>query len=230
MYCLAGRLPQLGTFNYYGALISAMIGGQAALARAGIWYPQTYTKQCKLCNNPSDTVSHVLNGCTGFNLMYQARHNRVVDLIFDKIVSANKSHVCYKDSVLTPQVIDPVSELRSFQHRHVRPDIVVIDRESKSVIITEIAVPFDAFLPVTYDSKFKKYYPLCSEVGQLGYSATIVVLIIGSLGSVHCKFVPGLMKNNVSKAESKYLAQYCSTSAVIGSHRVWMSRCKRLNQ
>ena len=195
-----------------------------------IWYPQTYTKQCKLCNNPSDTVSHVLNGCTGFNLMYQARHNRVVDLIFDKIVSANKSHVCYKDSVLTPQVIDPMSELRSFQHRHVRPDIVVIDRESKSVVITEIAVPFDAFLPVTYDSKFKKYYPLCSEVGQLGYSATIVVLIIGSLGSVHCKFVPGLMKNNVSKAESKYLAQYCSTSAVIGSHRVWMSRCKRLNQ
>ena len=27
-------------------------------------------------NNPSDTVYHILNECTGFNLMYQARHNR----------------------------------------------------------------------------------------------------------------------------------------------------------
>ena len=54
----------------------------------------------------------------------------VVGLIFDKIVSANKGHVCYKDSVLTPHVIDPMSELCSFHRRHVRPDIVVIDRKS----------------------------------------------------------------------------------------------------
>ena len=194
------------------------------------WYPQTYPKHCILCNNPYDTASHVLNGCTGYDLMYQARHNRIVDLIYAKIVSANKGKVCNKDSVLTPQVIDPTSELCSFEHRHVRPDIVTINRDTKNVIITEVAIPFDAFLPVCYDGKFQKYYPLCREIGELGYTTSIVILIIGSLGSVHSKFVPGLLLNNVNKTESKYLAEYCSVSAVIGSYRVWLARCRDLDQ
>ena len=43
------------------------------------WYLRTYAKKCKLCNNPSDTFSISLKK------IYIDRHNRFVDLVFEKI-------------------------------------------------------------------------------------------------------------------------------------------------
>jgi len=189
-----------------------------------LYYPGSYTKSCKLCNHPFDTVSHVLNGCTKFQPMYQKRHNRIVDLIFDKIRASNGEHEVLKDTVLTPQRFYSTQE--SFRHSNIRPDITVIDRENQKVRITEIAVPFDAFLQVCFQNKFNKYFPLCLELNELGFQTEIVVLIIGSLGFVHRKFVSGLKKNNVCTTEAKFLSKYCSISAVIGSQKVWKQRCR----
>ena len=41
-------------------------------------YPNSYQKRCPRCNNPSKTISHVLNGCMEFKNLYVARHNRIV--------------------------------------------------------------------------------------------------------------------------------------------------------
>ena len=192
-----------------------------------LYYPGSYTKSCKICNHPFDNVSHILNGCTKFRMMYQKRHNRIVDLIFGKIKGANNGKEVLKDTVLKPDLFDSAAD--TFRNKHTRPDIVVIDREQKTVMITEIAIPFDPHLQECFGSKFEKYFPLSLEINEFGFYTEITVLLIGSLGSVHNKFTSGLRKNNVNRAEAKYLAKYCSVSAAIGSFAVWKQRCKQFH-
>ena len=65
-----------------------------------LYYPNVHTKNCENCNFYSETVSHVLNGCIKFKDIYQKRHNRIVDLLYDKIAYANKT--CEVLNVLKP--------------------------------------------------------------------------------------------------------------------------------
>ena len=185
-------------------------------------------KQCKLCDFPYDTASHLLNGCAKQKNLYQQRHDRIVELVHLKIKSVNSkrnTHVI-KDSFITPQVFG--SQQSHFQNPHTRPDITVIDRDAKTAMIIEISVPFDAHMSITYEQKYQKYFPLSLEINELGYSTKIVVLIVGSLGFVHSRFASGLKLCGISRAEAKFLASYCSISAIIGSHRAWKLRCKQL--
>jgi hypothetical protein len=118
------------------------------------------------------------------------------------------------------------SQTNTFQNAHTRPDIVIIDHIQKQVKITEISVPFDCHIDTCYQEKFNKYFPLSMEINSLGYHCEIIVLIMGTLGVTHKKFIPGLIKMNISKAESKFLAKFCSISSIIGSHQVWKERCR----
>ena len=54
-------------------------------------------------------------------------------------------------------------------------------------------------------------------------------LIVGSLGHVHKRFRSGLRKVGIPGYETKFLANYCSISAIIGSHKVWKMRCRAMN-
>ena len=184
-------------------------------------------KRCKLCNFHTETVSHVLNGCRKMKNNYQKRHNRVVDLISQKIntlLARHENCEMIKDTILKPQMFE--SEQESFVHPHTRPDIVIINRDEREVTIIEISTPFDSFLDTCYNSKFNKYFPLSLELNDLGFRTNIYVLIIGSLGHVHGRFVSGLKKIGFSQTESKFLAKYCSISVIIGSYKVWKFRCK----
>ena len=192
-----------------------------------LYYPHIHNKKCEMCNFPYDTVSHVLNGCLRFKLMYQDRHNRIVDILFDKITYKNKTCKVLKDKVLKPNLFN--SALESFNHHNTRPDIVVVDEENKSVILNEVCTPYDCHMTVCYEEKFNKYFPLCLEINEMGYHAEVVVLLIGSMGSVHKRFVSGLRKNNISRPEAYHLARYCSVSSCIGSFKVWKRRCSYLD-
>ena len=102
-------------------------------------------KHCKLCNFPSDTASHILNGCPKLKNMYQQRHDRIVNLIYDKVVSKSEADtVVLKDTFITPDIFG--SQKPTFDHPHNRPDIVCIDKKSRTVTIVEISVPFDAHI------------------------------------------------------------------------------------
>ena len=186
-------------------------------------------KHCYICSFPSDTVSHILNTCAHFKNMYQKRHNRIVDLIFDRLryLSNYQNLEMFKDCILKPCMFE--SEDTQFTHPHTRPDIFTIDKDLKHVTITEIAVPFDAHLDRCYNEKFKKYFPLSRELDEMGYRLTIVVLIIGSLGNVHSRFVSGLKMIGFRQSSAKCLAKYCSISVIIGSYQIWKQRCRETN-
>ena len=188
-----------------------------------LYYPDVHTKHCNNCNHHSETVSHVLNGCTRFKGMYTDRHNRIVKLITDKISYQNPECHIITDKVLKPNMFE--SELEAFEVTHKKPDIVSIDHYNRLVIINEISTPYDCHMSKCFENKYNKYTPLAQAIGTLGYNVQTVILLIGSMGSVHKSFVSGLLKNNISKFEARYLAKFCSVSAQIGSFRVWKKRC-----
>ena len=134
----------------------------------------------------------MLNGCDELRSIYSKRHNRLVDLVHGKI-QATANVTVIKDGILTPSNFQNTNH-GSFGTTHRRPDITIIDRETGIVQLVEIAVPFDIHIQDTYQAKFNKYYPLCMEINELGFSTKIIVLVIGSLRHVHSKFISGLTK------------------------------------
>ena len=108
----------------------------------------------------------------------------------------------------------------------VRVRVFIINRGEKEVTIIDISTPFDAFLETCYNQKFNKYLPLSMELNDLGFRTKIFVLVIGSLGHVHRRFVSGLKNIGFSQTESKFLAKYLSISVIIGSYKVWKFRCR----
>ena len=190
------------------------------------YYPNTYSKACKLCRHPSETVSHILNGCPQFKNMYTERHNRILNIVFDKMSIWTHNVTLIKDTVLRPALFD-INNFTRFITQHTRPDITLIDYELKEVKLIEFSVPFDGFIDICYNNKFNKYFPLCQEINALGFKTEIIVLIIGSLGNIHYRFTSGLMKLGSSNSDAKKLSRYLSISAIIGSFIVWKLRCKK---
>ena len=194
-----------------------------------IYYPNAYPKSCTRCGFHSDTVSHVLNGCRDSKCAIQARHNRVLDIISNAVSAL----VCLAETtILKDQPIRPThfddTEIESvFEGIHSnRPDLSVINHRERSCSIIEIAVPYDPFINDCYQLKFDKYLPLSQKISDLGYSCKIIVLIVGSLGSVHSRFASGLKLAGFCNARAKAIARYCSVSAMIGSRIIWKQRCK----
>ena len=93
--------------------------------------------------------------------------------------------------------------------------------------IVELSVPFDRFIDLCYQHKFNKYIELCNKCNELGYHTRIIVLIIGSLGLVHNKFVNGLKVIGLTTSKAKAIAKYVSVSAQIGSYLCWSSKMRK---
>ena len=213
------------------SLVCFVVRGRLQLLQCNslmaLYYPNECTRPCALCNHPTETESHVLNGCPRYQLLYTARHNRVIDVVASHIPSRDSLHVI-KDTCLSPSLFGSEPDT-AFTTRAVRPDLVIIDRTNSEVFLVEVAVPFDAFVDISFTSKFDKYMQLCLEINALGFSCRTVVLIIGSLGSVHRRVVPGLKMLGLPTYTAKWLAKYLSIGVMIGSHRVWQKRCGDLH-
>ena len=75
-------------------------------------YPEVYGKCCRICRNPYDTISHVLNGCMEFKLNYMQRHNRIVRIIHEAINKYNQQVVSYEEKIITADLINDDGELQ----------------------------------------------------------------------------------------------------------------------
>ena len=74
-------------------------------------YPNYYQKRCPRCNNPSEIISHVLNGCIEFKNLYVARHNKIVKLIGEQIVADKVDFKIHCDKVAQPEMFVNESEI-----------------------------------------------------------------------------------------------------------------------
>ncbi len=142
---------------------------------------------------------------------YTARHNRVMDHIEDQLNAHLPESFVYKERIVTPNLItmdDEVTFPNLFQDLpHRKPDLVLVNHDTKSVFLVEISCPWDRFVDKCYDCKFDKYKPLSEIISLLDYDCKLVVLVIGSTGSVHYRFRTGLrmlgFSNRIATAITK---------------------------
>jgi hypothetical protein len=184
------------------------------------YYPDDQPQACTLCGFHTDTNSHALNGCRSFKGLYTERHDRCVKIVTDLVEKRIATEHCevFHDQRVEVEGLDLVNV------RFNKPDLCMIDHANSKAFIVELACPYDPFIDMCYQTKFDKYMPLCLLLNTAGFHTKIIVLIIGSLGNVHRRFVPGLQQLGISKREAKTTARYTSISVMIGSRRVWQRR------
>ena len=182
------------------------------------YFPQTYSRSCSLCSFHSDTNSHALNGCRSLRGLHSERHDRCVKLVKNELVKNVVTDFCqvFENQVVT---LPGHGVLNSS-----RPDLCLIDHNNSKAFVIEISNPFDTFVEQCYQHKFNKYMPLCLLLNDAGFLTKIIVIVVGSLGTVHRRVVPGLTLLGLPKKTCKHLAKYMSISTMIGSRRVWARR------
>ena len=109
-----------------------------------------------------------------------------------------------------------------------RPDIHVLDNTSKSCILVEISVCYEIYLDYAYEAKRERYIPLIDCLNQSGYSAKLIVLCFGSLGSVRNNIWNDLKQFTEDKVFLKNTIKACSISNIIWSSYIWRYRVKKL--
>ena len=181
------------------------------------YYPEHYQRRCTLCSFHTDTNSHALNGCRKLRGLYIERHDRCVELVLRELHKSVLTEYC---EVFTNESV----VFQGLNTNTSKPDICFIDHAHSVAFIVEVSNPFDSFIDPCYHHKFHKYTPLHAKLSEAGFHTRIVVLIIGSLGTVHRHVVPGLTLLGLSKRASKGLARYLSISVMIGSRRAWARR------
>ena len=182
------------------------------------YYPNTYSRSCPLCQFHTDTNSHALNGCSKLKGLYIERHDRCVQVLRRELEENVLTEFCeiYENQTVSLDGLSVAGPCK--------PDLCIIDHLNSVAFIIEIANPFDTFIDKCYEHKFHKYMPLCLTLNEAGFFTKIIVLIIGSLGTVHRRFGKGLMLLGLSKRKSKSLTKYLSLSVMIGSRRIWARR------
>ena len=113
------------------------------------------------------SIAHLMNGCREFHNFYNRRHNRIANKIFE-VISGNLNDFQFHANKLAESIItDCGDELQRITHR--KPDILVIDNQSRKCIILEVTVCYDLYFEQALNTKQERYQPLCSLLQSLGW-------------------------------------------------------------
>nr|XP_013180905.1 unnamed protein product [Papilio xuthus] len=146
-------------------------------------------KKCPHCGNASKTVDHLASKCEKMlGTDYTRRHNEVLKCIH--LLLCNKYGVRSTKKLKNHSVQEIVSnkfvEIRvdtfvktDIKIKHNRPDIVVIDKRTKEILVVEVGITSLDNLQQVETEKLRKYDVLANELTQMyGFKATIVPFVL----------------------------------------------------
>ncbi|TWW73485.1 hypothetical protein D4764_15G0008790 [Takifugu flavidus] len=97
-----------------------------------------------------------------------------------------------------------------------QPDIVVVDKHRKTVVVIDVAIPSDSNIRKKEHEKLEKYQGLKEEMERMwGMKATVVPVVIGTLGVVTPKLSRWLQQ--IPGTTSEISVQ---KSAVLGTAKI----------
>ncbi|EQB60535.1 hypothetical protein NAPIS_ORF01909 [Vairimorpha apis BRL 01] len=162
--------------------------------------------QCPHCGSQRKTVDHLATKCDrmlGFD--YMRRHNEVVrciHLLLCKKYGFKKTNKIRSHSVQEVMSNDN-AEIRvdtrvstDIKVCHNKPDILVIDKKNKEILIVEIGITNQDRLTIVENEKLRKYDLLANELGQIYKSQTKIVPYVitwdGVVTKYHRKYIKEL--------------------------------------
>lgn len=151
--------------------------------------------KCRMCNEAEETISHILSGCTTIAASeYTNRHNKVASYIHWTICKDLGIEVPDKWYMHVPQPVINTQHCTIMWDygiqtdrtiRANRPDIVFHNREAKTCLLIDVAIPDDHNIMIKEAEKISKYKDLEIEIKRMwNTKASIVPVVIGTLGVV----------------------------------------------
>ena len=140
---------------------------------------------CGSCGTNRQTLLHVLNNCPVKLKLYSWRHDNILFKLKNILCSHLPSLEIHCDLFIENNVICDINICTipiDIYLTNLRPDLVVIDRENKSVIILELTVPFETNFANAQERKCLKYSSVISGLEEAGFKCSFYSLEIGSRG------------------------------------------------
>ena len=171
-------------------------------------------RKCRLCGEYVETVGHLVSACSALaQTEYKRRHDKMGLRVYwelcgnyglkrsekwwEEVPDAvrlredEKVEIWWDRKVHTPDN-DPDPDKKI---KHNRPDVVIIDRDSKQWVFVDFAVPFDANVASKEKEKVTTYQPLAAEVARMHrVKVETVPIVVGALGVVTSGLVGWLKK------------------------------------
>jgi hypothetical protein len=180
---------------------------QAVLTRgiARNIYGMNVPDQCRLCGNSTESVMHIAAECSILApTQYLERHNLVAQYIHFRLLQIHgadtaddKWYTHIPNKIMTLPNGKILWDFNIYTDRHIsarRPDIVVVNEETRQGQIIDINCPNDVNIIKNEVEKRTKYTELKIEMEKIwGIHFKIIPIVIGCLGAVSTN-LPGSMK------------------------------------
>ena len=134
------------------------------------WY-ESVSQVCSLDGFEVESMSHVLNSCKQFRNNYSRRHDKLVDKVDQELKS------------YWAEVYNDKLEYTSFHQldcnltlRRLKPDLVL--KTNKSVVIIDVACPYDLYMEESVVAKVAKYEALKDAVDQYYEEVNVHTLLL----------------------------------------------------
>lgn len=105
-----------------------------------------------------------------------------------------------------------------------RPDIVLTDNKSKSVVIVDIHLPYDngeGSIEREHETKATKYEPIVQHFVREGYGAEYYSTVVSALGRIPRVTLDALRALRIPGWYTKLLYKLLSADAIKGSRNVY---------
>ena len=155
---------------------------------------------------------------------YMERHNQVAVIVYRNICTQYGLEVPKPQWDITPKVVEnnKAKILWNFSFQTDKqllanqPDIVVVDREQKRVVVIDVAIPADANIRKKEHEKIEKYQGLKEQLEQMWkIKADVVPVVEGALGAVTPKLGEWLQQIPGTTSEASV-----QKSAVLGTAKI----------
>ena len=171
---------------------------------------------CRLCNRYDESIDHILSGCPELaKSEYIKRHNNDAAYMHWKIlkhsnIKANdKWYEHQPETVTENEKVTMLWDMQVHTDKTIKankPDIIIKDKQEKTCMLIDMAIPSDRNTPVRVAEKLTKYKDLEIDITKMWGLKTITVpVVIGALGVVkkgiekHIDKIPG--KINITELQ-----------------------------
>jgi hypothetical protein len=161
--------------------------------------------KCRLCGQKTENIEHITSGCPILApVEYTKRHDNVARVIHQQLckkygVSAEmKPYYMYE-----PNSVVETTTVKIYWNRSIvtdqyvpnnRPDIVLMDKQTRYTFIIDIAIPLGTNLNKKYSEKVNKYILLANEIKEMWNQENVVIIpiLLGATGEIPKSLVKSL--------------------------------------
>ena len=156
---------------------------------------------------------------------YLWRHNSVLQFIYELCVAGNDGNEVFCD---LDQSVPGISTIPTdIVITSQRPDLVIVDREEKSVTLFELSIAFEANTDSTHDYKLKRYSHLVADIENVGFKVFYYAFEVGSRGHISSENVNRLksfVKKHAPQCRMKSVKDTISKIALLSSFIIFHSK------